>query len=111
MAKKKLTKKKKWLIFGGGGVLLAILIAASLGNKDDDVIKVETEKIVRQKNVRLDDRYEPSPPAAILTALQKRTHAIGVPHVVCVSSQLRRKTLISRRTTTAVEKPARRRRT
>ena len=48
MAKKKLTKKKKWLIFGGGGVLLAILIAASLGNKDDDVIKVETEKIVRQ---------------------------------------------------------------
>jgi len=48
VAKKKLTKKKKWLIFGGGGVLLAILIAASLGNKDDDVIKVETEKIVRQ---------------------------------------------------------------
>ena len=48
MANKKLTKKKKWLIFGGGGVLLAILIAASLGNKDDDVIKVETEKIVRQ---------------------------------------------------------------
>ena len=48
MAKKKLTKKKKWLIFGGGGVLLAILIAASLGKKDDDAIKVETEKIVRQ---------------------------------------------------------------
>jgi HlyD family secretion protein len=48
VANKKLTKKKKWLIFGGGGVLLAILIAASLGNKDDDVIKVETEKIVRQ---------------------------------------------------------------
>ena len=48
MAKKKLTKKKKWLIFGGGGVLLAILIAVSLGKKDDDAIKVETEKIVRQ---------------------------------------------------------------
>ena len=48
MAKKKLTKKKKWLIFGGGTVLLAILIAASLGKKDDDVIKVETEKIIRQ---------------------------------------------------------------
>jgi HlyD family secretion protein len=48
VAKKKLTKKKKWLIFGGGGVLLAILIAASLGKKDDDAIKVETEKIVRQ---------------------------------------------------------------
>ena len=48
MAKKKLTKKKKWLIFGSGGVLLAILIAASLGKKDDDAIKVETEKIVRQ---------------------------------------------------------------
>lgn len=48
MAKKKITKKKKWLIFGGGGVLLAILIAASLGKKDDDAIKVETEKIVRQ---------------------------------------------------------------
>ena len=48
MANKKLTKKKKWLIFGGGGVLLAILIAASLGKKDDDAIKVETEKIVRQ---------------------------------------------------------------
>ena len=48
MAKKKLTKKKKWLIFGGGGVLLAILIAASLGKKDDDAIKVETEKVVRQ---------------------------------------------------------------
>ena len=48
MAKKKLTKKKKWLIFGSGGVLLAILIAASLGKKDDDAIKVETEKVVRQ---------------------------------------------------------------
>ena len=48
MANKKLTKKKKWLIFGSGGVLLAILIAASLGKKDDDAIKVETEKIVRQ---------------------------------------------------------------
>jgi len=48
VAKKKLTKKKKWLIFGGGAVLLAILIAASLGKKDDDVIKVETEKIIRQ---------------------------------------------------------------
>ncbi|MBC8345291.1 MAG: efflux RND transporter periplasmic adaptor subunit [Candidatus Marinimicrobia bacterium] len=48
MAKKKLTKKKKWFIFGGGGVLLVILIAASLGKKDDDAIKVETEKIVRQ---------------------------------------------------------------
>jgi len=48
VAKKKLTKKKKWLIFGGGGVLLAILIAASLGKKDDDAIKVETEKVVRQ---------------------------------------------------------------
>jgi len=48
VAKKKLTKKKKWLIFGSGGVLLAILIAASLGKKDDDAIKVETEKVVRQ---------------------------------------------------------------
>ena len=48
MAKEKLTKKKKWLIFGGGGVLLAILIAVSLGKKDDDAIKVETEKVVRQ---------------------------------------------------------------